>query len=277
MTHGRKINYIDNLYQALKKVIKDMDLVKNEAMKISLIEAHLQRLETAPVDQLQREISSTHVGSLTSSLKENFMVGFDQVFLEVLDKLTGGQLNCQIIPIMGTGGIGKTTLTRNLFENALVKEYFDIRAWTMISQTYNVRGTLREILFQASGDLSDLSEDDLGEKLYKYLSGMRYLIVIDDMWSIEVWSKIKFFFPNHQNESRIIVTTRLSNLGSQLNEFNTVCMKFLDEASSWGLFCKTVFGKENCPLELESVGKNIVANCKGLPLSIATIGGLVKI
>ncbi|XP_042048254.1 putative late blight resistance protein homolog R1B-16 [Salvia splendens] len=52
-------------------------------------------------------------------------------------------------------------------------------------------------------------------------------------------------------------------------------MKFLDEASGWELFCKTVFGKESCPLELENIGKNIVANCKGLPLSIATIGGLL--
>ena len=98
---------------------------------------------------------------------------------------------------------------------------------------------------------------------------------MDDMWSIEVWEKIKFFFPDNQNGSRIIVTTRLSDLSSKLNESCIVAMKFLDEASSWDLFCKTVFGKESCPIELEKIGKNVVANCKGLPLSIATIGGLL--
>ncbi|XP_047963859.1 putative late blight resistance protein homolog R1A-10 [Salvia hispanica] len=175
------------------------------------------------------------------------------------------------------GGIGKTTLTKKLFVNALVKEDFHIRAWTTISQTYNVREILREVLLQASGESSDLSENDLGNKLYKYLSGRRYLVIMDDdMWSIEVWDRIKFFFPDYQNRSRIIVTTRLSNLGSQLNESYTVDMQFLDEVNSWGLFCKIVFGKERCPLDLEDIGRNIVANCKGLPLTIATIGGLLS-
>ncbi|XP_042032514.1 putative late blight resistance protein homolog R1A-10 [Salvia splendens] len=98
---------------------------------------------------------------------------------------------------------------------------------------------------------------------------------MDDMWSIEAWEKMKFFFPDNHNGSRIIVTTRLSDLSSQLNESCIVGMKFLDEASSWDLFRMTVFGKESCPIELEMIGKSIVANCKGLPLSIATIGGLL--
>ncbi|XP_047947514.1 putative late blight resistance protein homolog R1B-8 [Salvia hispanica] len=253
-----------DFYQDLQKVIEEMDLIKKEVGQIAVKD--------------QKPVADS---TSSSTVKENVMVGFEEVYLEVLDKLTGDELNRQIIPITGMGGIGKTTLAKNLFKNALVKEYFDIRAWTTISQTYNVRETLREVYIQSSGQSRDrsenekLSESELGGQLYKFLYGRRYLVTMDDMWSVEVWDKIKVFFPDNKNGSRIIVTTRLSNLSLQLNESYRVGMKFLDEISSWGLFCKTVFAKESCPLELENIGKNIVANCKGLPLSIATIGGLL--
>ncbi|XP_042032521.1 putative late blight resistance protein homolog R1A-10 [Salvia splendens] len=254
-----------DFYHNLQKVIEEMDLINKEVKKSNAVEAQTK----------QKPVAALSASSPT--VKENVIVGSDEVFLEVLDKLTSDQLNRQIIPITGMGGIGKTTLAMKLFENALVKDRFNIRAWTTISQTYNVRETLREVLFRASGgdSSSDRSEDELGKKLYQFLFGRRYLVIMDDMWSIEAWEKIKFFFPDNHNGSRIIVTTRLSDLSSQLNESCIVGMKFLDEASSWDLFGMTVFGKESCPIELEKIGKNIVANCKGLPLSIATIGGLL--
>ncbi|XP_057800203.1 putative late blight resistance protein homolog R1B-16 [Salvia miltiorrhiza] len=261
-----EVSCID-FYEDLQQVIEEMNVIKKEAM------------ETSAEAQLQRKVSSTHAGSLTSTstVKESMMVGFDDVQLQLLDWLTGGNRNRQIIPITGMGGIGKTTLARHIFEHALVKEYFDIRAWTTISQTYNVRETLREILYQVSGDSRDdfSDENELGEKLHKCLWGRRYIIILDDMWSVEVWYKMRFFFPDYNDGSRVIVTTRLSNLAAELTNSNSIGMRFLDDVSSWNLFSKTVFGDEGFPLQLEEIGKKIVEKCKGLPLSIAVIGGLL--
>lgn len=53
-------------------------------------------------------------------------------------------------------------------------------------------------------------------------------------------------------------------------------MNFLDEDQSRKLLCRNVFLENGCPPELEQIGKKIVRECKGLPLSIVVIGGLVR-
>ncbi|XP_057801720.1 uncharacterized protein LOC131016930 isoform X3 [Salvia miltiorrhiza] len=91
-----EVSCID-FYQDLQQVIEEMNVIKKEAM------------ETSAEAQPQRKVSSTHAGSLTSSstVKESMMVGFDDVLLQLLDRLTGGNRNRQIIPITGMGGIEK--------------------------------------------------------------------------------------------------------------------------------------------------------------------------
>ncbi|XP_057791086.1 putative late blight resistance protein homolog R1B-16 [Salvia miltiorrhiza] len=122
----------------------------------------------------------------------------------------------------------------------------------------------------------DMREDEVGLALYKYLFGRRFLIVLDDMWSIEAWEKLQGYFPDNGNSSRIMVTSRLSNLGSRLDDNYGLKIKLLDVESSWRLFCKVVFGGESCPLELEKIGKKIVKSCRGLPLSIVLLEKLER-
>ncbi|KAL8484700.1 hypothetical protein ACS0TY_027118 [Phlomoides rotata] len=95
------------------------------------------------------------------------------------------------------------------------------------------------------------------------------------MWSTEVWDKIRPIFPDNGDGCRILLTTRLSYTATQLC---SICIRinFLDENKSWNLFCQKIFGQEDCPVELEGIGKKIAGQCKGLPLSIVVIGGLLK-
>ncbi|KAL8458623.1 hypothetical protein ACS0TY_036223 [Phlomoides rotata] len=152
-------------------------------------------------------------------------------------------------------GIGKTTLATNICANHLIKEHFDICACATISQEYDTWEVLRVVLSQFKKEgRRDLTENELGEALYKYLTGRRYLIVMDDMWSIEAWDKVKFYFPDNNNGSRIMITTRISDLAFQLTGSYGFEMKFLDQDKSWNLFCNTVFGREDCPIEFKEIG-----------------------
>ncbi|KAH6812847.1 hypothetical protein C2S51_021865 [Perilla frutescens var. frutescens] len=256
---------ISSVYQDMWKVIEEMDLVKKGVMEMKREKTNVQAHH-----QLQRNILRS---SSFSGKNSSVMVGFDDVLLQLLHKLTGGPSSLQVIPITGMGGIGKTTLARNIFQHGYVKEYFDICVWVTISQRYNTKEILSQILYQASGKSSG---NELGVELHKYLYGRRYLLIMDDMWSIDVWEKMKNFFADCNKGSRIVVTTRQSFLTPQLTDPNDVfVLKFLDGDNSWNLFSKTVFGEEGFPPQLEEIGKKIVEKCRGLPLSIVVIGGLL--
>ncbi|XP_047957596.1 putative late blight resistance protein homolog R1B-16 isoform X2 [Salvia hispanica] len=289
------VEHISSLefYQGLEKVIENMNLIKIEIDEKMVLQDQLHIVKS--VNTAAADDDAAWLRSVSAAHKVT-MVGFDDVLDQMLDKITGGGLKRQILPIVGMGGIGKTTLARNIYVSPLVQQHFDVCAWSAISQDYNAREILREILEQVpnkvdkkdkekkkkkkekkkENDRKVLSEDELGYKLYKRLIGRRYFMVMDDMWNIEAWDRVRRFFPDNKDGSRIVVTTRLSNLGSQFNYSYGLDLKFLDEDASWNLFCKTVFRDEACPLELENVGKNIVKGCKGLPLSVAVIGGLLS-
>ncbi|KAL0441003.1 UNVERIFIED_CONTAM: putative late blight resistance proteinR1B-17, partial [Sesamum radiatum] len=253
--------------QDIDRVTGKIDSIMKELMMIE--EEWVNAQEQKPVVSKLPTSSTT----LPTSGK-NTMIGFDEHLLRIMDELTRDKPNLQIIPLVGMGGIGKTTLARNIFDHPYVIQHFDKRIWFTISQNYSVH----EILVRLLNDGSDLevTEAKLGERLYKSLFGERYLIVMDDVWSVEAWDALKLFFPNNRNGSRVMITTRLGNVADSLGSQKPYLMDFLDEDKSWNLFCYKAFAQKGCPYpELEEIGKVIAKACRGLPLTIVVIGGLL--
>ncbi|KAK4427070.1 putative late blight resistance proteinR1A-10 [Sesamum alatum] len=128
-----------------------------------------------------------------------------------------------------------------------------------------------------SGELCQKSIEELADRLYKNLKGRRYLIVMDDIWDTKAWDDVKRFFPDDNNGSRIILTTRQSEIAIYANSNSPIHhMSLLSSNASWNLLRKTVFGQEDCPSGSKKIGWKIAHNCKGLPLAIVVIGGLLS-
>ncbi|KAL7115039.1 hypothetical protein ACP275_04G159400 [Erythranthe tilingii] len=186
--HAGSISMLD-----LQKVIEDMDSIKKKVMEF--------KDESGSNDDMQPTSTTTSSSTPLITTGKNTMVGFDEQLIQLLDKLTGQRSNRQVIPIVGMGGIGKTTLAQNAYEHSLIVHHFDIRTWVTISQKYSVKELLLQLLSMISSDID--SEDDeqlLGQKLHKILWGRRYLIVIDDIWGIEAWDKELTSFLNSRED-----------------------------------------------------------------------------
>ncbi|KAD2393443.1 hypothetical protein E3N88_40420 [Mikania micrantha] len=142
--------------------------------------------------------------------EEEAVVGFDNEVEILLHQLTGTSIKqFQIISITGMAGLGKTTLTRTLYNHELVKYMFDFRAWTSVSQVYQTKDLLLGILIcfinVPTDDLYKMSEHELGEKLYRKLKGHKYLVVFDDIWDFGVWDNLRMYFPDDKTGSRVYV------------------------------------------------------------------------
>ncbi|XP_015160029.1 putative late blight resistance protein homolog R1B-16 [Solanum tuberosum] len=114
------------------------------------------------------------------------------------------------------------------------------------------------------------------EIVYRGLKGRRFLIVIDDIWSTKAWDQMQRTFPNDDNRSRILLTTRLKYVADYVScpDFPPHRKSFLSQNDSWNLFTEKLFKNDPCPPLLVEIGKHIVRQCQGLPLSIVVVAGL---
>ncbi|EPS72468.1 hypothetical protein M569_02292, partial [Genlisea aurea] len=109
------------------------------------------------------------------------------------------------------------------------------------------------------------------------LKKRRYLIVVDDIWSSNVWDDVKRTIPDDCNRSRVLLTTRDESVANYALSSSTILrLKPMDMETSWCLFERLVFGEKSCPPELMSEGKIIVKGCGGLPLAISVVSGILS-
>ncbi|KAL5993609.1 hypothetical protein ACLOJK_041858 [Asimina triloba] len=216
-------------------------------------------------------------------MTEDRMVGLEDESRKIIDwLLVKNEYSLKVVGIVGMGGIGKTTLAKMILKTPIIETNFKHLIFVTVSQSFRFDELLKKMLKKlgvAAELLREKGVDDLLEDLKNKLDG-EYLIILDDVWRLnegQWWESLSSALPNVKGAC-VMVTTRIEEVARSMGAIDEHIYhaEILSEENSWSLFCKVAFERTggNCPnAELEMHGKDIVAQCGGLPLTIKTVGG----
>ncbi|XP_078170441.1 disease resistance protein PIK6-NP-like [Carex rostrata] len=192
--------------------------------------------------------------------------------IELVDKPWNGK----VISVVGMGGLGKTTLVREVYGCQELRNVFNNHfAWVTVQHPFNkdefIESLAKQVLsnFQAVDDEGETMEgkkkkseensekttkESLEKKVKEYLKDKKYLIVLDDLSSVPEWDMIMDVLSSN-NGSRIIITTRSrSPLAERISHpsENIYDIKELSENDALDLFFKAVYKTANYPKSTET-------------------------
>ncbi|KAL5825699.1 hypothetical protein ACOSQ3_021762 [Xanthoceras sorbifolium] len=182
-----------------------------------------------------------------------------------------------MVGIHGMGGIGKTTLAREIGRKAKENKLFDSVVFVEVSEAPNIRNIQGVIADKLGLEFRQETEpgraDALCERLKKET---KILLILDNIWESLDLEKVGIPINDDHRGCKLLLTARnahlLSNkMGCEIN----FPLGILDVKEAWNLF-KKITGSCAESYDLKSLAFDVAKRCGGLPIAIVTISKALK-
>lgn len=280
---------VDKIKGSLKRVkarheiAKAIEDLKKQAIEVSQRNLRYQKGGASNAGSAPRvDPRAIHIFNNASKL-----VGVDgpkRRIIKLLDDCkSGSQQTTKLVAVVGSGGLGKTTIANQVYQDLKGQFKYQYCAFLSVSRNPDITRVMSNIYSQLNENYSSGTEDlqTIIRKIKDFLEieNKRYLVVVDDIWKEGDWDVIKCAFPKTSSGSKIITTTRINSVAkSCCSEFSGEIYNLwpLNMKQSRQLLHTRLFGsEEKCPSELEEISCEILKKCAGLPLAIIAISGVL--
>uniref|UniRef100_A0A8I7B0D6 Disease resistance protein RGA3 n=1 Tax=Hordeum vulgare subsp. vulgare TaxID=112509 RepID=A0A8I7B0D6_HORVV len=187
-----------------------------------------------------------------------------------------GDRDLIVLPIVGMGGLGKTSFAQLVYNDPAIKEYFQLQRWCCVSDDFDVVKIANNIC-----QTNEIHREKALQNLQKEVSGKRYLIVLDDVWNEDVdkWEKLRTCLKRGGKGSAILTTTRKA----QVAQIMKMCIDHSHDLKKLHkVFLKEIFENRAFRLnkprvaELSGVVEKILDRCGGSPLAAKAFGSMLS-
>ncbi|XP_058184130.1 putative disease resistance protein RGA4 [Rhododendron vialii] len=282
----------------LENMVRDFFSLKNQVAFRFLMANRVNDINLL-LDDIIKDIGFTTANNLVGTsgveprefrltvpyIDETVVVGREDDVSKVLKMLRNSDVE-DVIAIVGMAGLGKTTLAKLVYKDKEVVSNFDGgRMWICVSDNFKVERLLNEMVESLTITKSDLQNvEAIVQKLAEKLKRKKYLLVLDDIWnrSESEWQRMRdsLLGIGGSKGSKIIVTTRHTDVVTTMQKIFpclTHHLLGLSPKASLTMFKKKVFANGG-PIETQSllnIGERMVEKCKGVPLAINALGGVL--
>ncbi|KAI7996908.1 Disease resistance protein [Camellia lanceoleosa] len=185
-----------------------------------------------------------------------------------------------MIAICGMGGVGKTTMVKEVAKRANKEKLFDEVVMAVVSQIPDKRKIQGEIGDKLGLKFEEETERGRADRLCERLKGTkRILVILDDVWKRLELNDIGIPFRDVHSGCKILLTSRFDNVCNSMNAQKKFTVEVLTKEEAWNLFEEMAgISKDtsHTRTDLYSTQKKVADECGCLPIAIVTVARALK-
>ncbi|GLU23400.1 hypothetical protein SLE2022_394080 [Rubroshorea leprosula] len=216
---------------------------------------------------------------------------------EILQLLRGDKVTR--IAVCGMGGVGKTTIMKQVYNHLLKEPKFNKVIWVKVSKDFDIivqqkkqfdvlkfqKSIVRKLQLDLRKLQLDLKNEDhdtteLAGLISDKLQQGCYVLILDDVW--EPFSLEDVGIPALVGNSgcKLVLTTRLQQKVARAMECEVIQVKPLQDDAALALFLdkvgSAVLSHPRFESDIEPFLKQILKKCNGLPLAIGVVAKTMR-